>query len=171
MVIGFIQVAAGAVNIIDCIIDSHRTYDSYVNEIEERKYFKLGGDRYTSWLPHDGHAKNPQTGKSPIELLNKLGLKCDKDGVPNIGVKQGIEAARQMFARCYFDQTKCTPLFNQLRRYARVLNQTHGEPGAPKHDENTHGADMFRYIAVIEKNLTNEVYEMKPLKYDRRGIV
>ena len=167
MVIGFVQVAAGAVHIFDCIIDSHRTYESYVREIKDRGYTNLG----KAWLPHDGKAKNPQTGKSSIELLNKMGLDTDKDGIPDIGLKQGIEAARQMFPRVYFDKTRCTPLFNQLRRYARVISPTTGEAGAPKHDENSHGADMFRYVAVIEKKLNNDKEDMGPINYDNSGIV
>ncbi len=167
MVILFVQVAAGAVNVIDCIIDSHRTYESYVKEINARDYLNMG----QAWLPHDGKAKNPQTGKSAIELLQSMGLDVNDNGIPDIGIKQGIEAARQMFPRVYFDQTQCTPLFNQLRRYARVISPTTGEGGAPKHDENSHGADAFRYLAVIEKELTNETYDMKPINYDNRGIV
>lgn len=167
MVILFVQIGGGSVNIIDCIIDSHRTYDSYVAEIKDRGYTNMA----KAWLPHDGKMKNAQTGKSPIELLNKMGLNADTNGVPNIGVQEGIEAARQMFPRCYFDKTKCTPLFNQLRRYARVISPTTEEPGGPKHDENSHGADAFRYLAVIEKELKNNDQNFKPLNHDYRGIV
>lgn len=167
MVILFVQVAAGAVRIIDCIIDSHRTYESYVREIRDRDYMNMG----VAWLPHDGKAKNPQTGKSAIELLKSLGLKVDDNGIPDIGIKQGIEAARQMFPRVYFDKDKCTPLFNQLRRYARVISPTTGEAGSPKHDENSHGADAFRYVAVIEKQLKNETTNMRPINYSTTGIV
>jgi phage terminase large subunit len=168
MAIGFVQVAASSVRFIDYIEDSHRTYDSYVQEIKGKKYNLA---KKAAWLPHDGKARNPQTGKSPIELLNLLGLKADTDGVPDIGVKPGIEAARQMFPRCYFDKDNCTPLFNRLRRYARVISPMTDEPGLPKKDENTHGADMFRYVAVIEKQLTNEDYKRDPIKYSNKGIV
>lgn len=172
MAIGVVQTAASSVRIIDYIEDSHRTYDSYVNELLEKPYGKrLKQNQNAAWLPHDGKAKNPQTGLSPIELLPKLGMPCNPDGVPDIGIKAGIEAARQMFPRVYFDKGNCTPLFNRLRRYARVISPTTDEPGAPKKDENTHGADMFRYIAVVEKNLHNETYEMKPLDYQPMGIV
>lgn len=166
MAIGFVQTAASSVRFIDYIEDSHRTYDSYVQEIKARNY-NLG----KAWLPHDGRARNPQTGKSPIELLNQLGLEAPEPGVPDIGLQPGISAARQMFPRCYFDKDKCTSLFNRLRRYARVIAPSTDEAMAPKRDANTHGADMFRYVAVAEKNLTNDTFDRKPLKYDLRGIV
>src|SRR5690606_3822437 len=107
MAIGFVQTAASSVRFIDYIEDSHRTYESYVQEIKAKGY-----NLAKAWLPHDGKARNPQTGKSPIELLNAFGLEADANGVPDIGVKAGIEAARQMFPRVYFDKDKCTPLFN-----------------------------------------------------------
>lgn len=166
MVILFVQVAAGAIRFIDFIEDNHRTYDSYVMEIKERQY-NLG----KAWLPHDGKSRNPQTGKSPIEILRALQLDVDEAGVPDIGINRGIDAARMMFRRCYFDKTKCTDLFNKLRRYARVISPTTGEAGHPKKDGNDHVADAFRYTAVIEKELNNDSNEMKPLKLSSQGIV
>jgi phage terminase large subunit len=168
MAIGVVQVAAGSVRFIDYIEDSHRTYESYVNELKAKPY----ANKFSkAWLPHDGKARNPQTGVSPIELLNSLGLKADASGVPDIGVKAGIEAGRQMFPRVYFDKQSCTPLFNRLRRYARTISPTTDTPMAPKKDENAHGADMFRYVAVIEKQLDNETSGFRKLQYDKRGIV
>ena len=167
MAIGVVQVAAGTIRIIDYIEDSHRTYESYVNELKAKPY---ANKLHTAWLPHDGRAKNPQTGVSPIELLNSLGLDADNDGIPDIGIKAGIEAARQMFPRVYFDRTKVTPLFNRLRRYARMINQ-YDAASSIKKDDNAHGADMFRYIAVIESKLDNETMDMAPINYSNQGIV
>jgi phage terminase large subunit len=168
MAIGVVQTAASSVRIIDYIEDSHRTYESYVNELREKPYWHK---HKLAYLPHDGKAKNPQTGLSPIELLPKLGIKTAPKGVPDIGIKPGIEAARQMFPRVYFDKDNCAPLFNRLRRYARVISQSTEEPMMPKKDENTHGADMFRYIAVVEKHLHNDSDDMRPIEYSNQGIV
>lgn len=166
MAIIFVQKAGSSIRVIDYIEDSHRTYDSYVRQIKAKDY-NLG----TAWLPHDGRAKNPQTGKSPIELLTELGLKTDHKGVPDIGLKAGIEATRQMFPRVLFDKGNCSSLFNRLRRYARVISPTTDEAMQPKKDENCHGADAFRYVAVIEKNLTNDRDDLKPIDFDNRGII
>ena len=172
MAIGVVQTSPGSVRIIDYIEDSHRMYDSYIEELLSKPYAKK---IKSIWLPHDGKARNPQTGKSPIELCTKLventNIEVPEDGIPNIGEKAGIEAARQMFPRVYFDKDKCTPLFNRLRRYARVISPTTLEPGKPKHDEHIHGADMFRYVAVVEKELTNEDDDFAPIEYSNAGIV
>ena len=171
MAIGAVQTAASSVRLIDYIEDSHRTYDSYVDELLDKPYAKR---MKAFWLPHDAKAANPQTGKSSVEIIEDLvrGKGIDVDVIKDIGIKQGIEAARQMFARVYFDKANCTPLFNRLRRYARVISPTTQEAGKPKHDENSHGADMFRYIAVIESQLTNDAGDdYAPIQYDNRGIV
>lgn len=170
MAIGPVQCAAGSVRFIDYIEDSHRTYASYIDEILDKPYAKRIS---TLWLPHDAKAANPQTGKSSVEIVTTLvkGKNIEVKTIPDIGVKQGIEAARQMFRRCYFDKVRCTPLFNRLRRYARVVSPTTGEPGKPKHDENSHGADMFRYVAVVEKDLKNEETGFRKLEIDISGRV
>jgi phage terminase large subunit len=150
MVIGFVQRAGSSVRFIDYIEDSHRTYDSYVSQIRqmaEKNGYRIALDGRTggkAWLPHDGKAKRPEVGKSPIELLNELGLKTDEEGVPDIGIKGRIEAGRQMFARCVFDKEKCTPLFNRLRRYARKINPE-GHAVTIKKDGNDHAGDMYIY--------------------------
>ncbi len=170
MAIGVIQTSPGSVRLIDYIEDSHRTYDSYVDQLLDKDYAKRIRSIY---LPHDAKAANPQTGKSSKEIVEALvrNTSIQVEDIPDIGVKQGIEAARQMFPRVYFDKEKCTPLFNRLRRYARVISPTTLEPGKPKHDEHSHGADMFRYVAVVEKELTNEDEDMSPIEYDNAGIV
>ena len=76
--------------------------------------------------------------------------------MPDIGLEQGIAAARLMFPRVYFDKEQAGHLFNRLGRYRRRINQATNEPGAPEHDENSHGADAFRYLAVIENELRND---------------
>lgn len=150
MAIIMAQRSASEIRIINYIEDSHRTYDSYVKELNSLDY-RWG----TDFLPHDGKAKNAMTGMSPIELLRKLGR--DVEEVPNIGVEEGIKAVRQIFPRIYFDKDNAGPLFNVLGRYRRAINQTTQQPGAPLHDDNSNGADACRYMAVIADKMNNDV--------------
>jgi hypothetical protein len=39
------------------------------------------------------------------------------------------------------------------------------------HDEFSHGADAFRYMALIAQQLSNDDDFMRKLEYDNRGIV
>lgn len=151
MSIILVQVAASEIRIIGYIEDSHRTYESYVQQLADLKY-RWGHD----YLPHDGKASSAESGRSPREILKKLGRPVYWPCVPSIGVENGINAARQMFPRVYFDEAKAGHLFQRLARYRRRINQQTGQPEAPRHDENSHGADAFRQLAVIEPELTND---------------
>jgi phage terminase large subunit len=146
-----VQRAGAEVRIIDYIEGNHRTLADYAQDIKAK-----GWNRGTDWLPHDGNAKSLQTGKSPKEVLGGLG--CNPEIVDNLEVEQGIHAARLMFPRCYFDKENTAPLVNALKRYRRQQNQTTGAFGAPLHDDNSHPADAFRYLAVVVDKLGNESF-------------
>lgn len=157
------QRVGSEVRVIDFIEDSHKTLSEYVVELE-RKPYRWGQD----WIPHDGKAKNLQTGKSAEELLRSLNRKPKI--VEDIGVEPGIKSARLMFPRVFFDETKAAPLVNHLKRYKRQIHQTTEEPMAPLHDEHSHAADAFRYLSVIVEKMTNED-AMGKINYPKQGIV
>ena len=160
-----VQKLHSEIRIIGYIEDSHRTLDDYVAELQNMR-MNWG----TDWLPHDGRAKNLQTGKSAQEVLQKLGRRVEI--VPQVGVEPGLKAARMALQRTYIDETKGADLVNCLRRYRRQVNQTTGEPGAPLHDDASHGSDAYRGLAVIEGRMANESGDWaKPIKYQPSGIV
>lgn len=147
MTITMVQIGPQDVRIIDYIEDSHRTYDWYVDKLEKRPY-RWG----TDYLPHDGKTKNPQTGKNAEMLLRELGRKsvvC----LSALDVEEGIKAARMLFPRCYFDAAKTARLLECLKRYQRRIHAVTGEAMGPLHDEYSHGADNFRYIAQSAEHM------------------
>jgi len=149
------QKSAGEIRIIDYIEDTHRTIDDYVLSTSGRedlatRNYNWGKD----YLPHDGRARSVLSDKSAQDILKALGR--DVEITPDIGIEPGINAARMMFPKVVFDKEKCTPLFNRLGRYKRMINQATNEPGAPLHDENCHGADGFRYLGVVVDKLRND---------------
>jgi phage terminase large subunit len=67
----------------------------------------------------------------------------------NIPVMDGIDAARIMLKRCWFDQTKCANGVEALRNYrSQYDDKLRIESLKPLHDWTSHGADAFRYAAV-----------------------
>ena len=160
----FVQRVGSECRIVDYIEDSHRSLDEYVADVESRKW-KWGID----YLPHDGAAKNLQTGLSPQDVLNRLGRSVVI--VPNVPVEQGIKAARMAFRQCFFDETKAARLVECLKRYRRNIPTTTEEPATPVHDEYSHGADAFRYMALSLPRMHNDDWGDKPIQYDNRGIV
>ncbi|APW37645.1 terminase [Rhodoferax koreense] len=159
MTIGFWQRSGAEVRCIDYIEDSHHTLDWYVAQIEKRSY-RWG----TDFIPHDGKAKNTQTGKSTEEALQAMGRRVVV--LPALAIEEGIKAARMMFPRVYFDKDKTARLMECLKRYKRDINQKTMEPGAPLHDEFSHGADMFRYAGMAVEQMTNDEWGTK-LNYPR----
>lgn len=146
----FAQRAGSELRIIDYIEDSHRTLQSYVAELKSKPYV-YGHD----WIPHDGKAGTIASGGASSETILR-GLGRSVRVLPRGDVEEGIKAARLIFPRCYFDQDQSVRLVDCLKRYRRAVNQQTNEPGAPVHDEYSHGADAFRYLATIADQLKND---------------
>ena len=146
MVIILVQRVASELRVIGCIMDNLRTLDSYVAELDALKY-RWG----TDWIPHDGRAKNTHTGKSTEEMLRAMNRRVQI--VPQIGIEDGIKAARMMFPRVAMDKG-ADDLLNSLKRYKRVQH-SNGSFGAPMHDDASHGGDAWRYLAVVADKLSN----------------
>lgn len=150
MAILCVQRVASEVRIIRYVEDQLRTYESYANELNSFGY------RWGSiWLPHDGRSRSPESGRSAQDIVSKL---FDKEVqiVEDIGLENGIKAARQMWPRVYFDKDNAGQLFNRLGRYKRRINPQTQQGGQPLHDENSHGADGYRYLSVVEPQLIND---------------
>jgi phage terminase large subunit len=123
-------------------IEAHsQPLDWYVRELKGLPYL-WGAD----YLPHDARAKSLQTGKSTEETLRTMGR--DVRIVPQLSVVDGINAARTIFGRCWFDEEGTREGMNRLRRYAYEIDENGQRSKLPLHDENSHGADAFRYFAV-----------------------
>jgi phage terminase large subunit len=149
MTIIMCQRHGSALYVIDYIEDSHKTLDQYVQMLKERRY-----NWGTDYIPHDGRHKDFKYGKSAEEMLQSFGRTVSI--TPNTSIEDGIRLARQSFSRMYFDKNKCDRLVNCLKRYRRSINWQTLEPGAPLHNEYSHGADSFRYLAINIDSMTNE---------------
>jgi phage terminase large subunit len=158
MFISFVQRHVSSLRVIDCIKDSHRTLDSYAIEIKDRKY-NLG----KTFLPHDGFHRDYKTGKTAAEILKAMGFKHVRQ-VPNETLENGIKGARMTLAQTLFNKDKTAPLVDSLKRYRRAVNSSTSEPGAPLHDDASHGADNYRYISLCADQMTNDFEEQQVIK-------
>lgn len=143
------QKVASEIRVIEYLEDSHRTLADYIADLKTRPH-----NWGTDYFPHDGEAKDFKTGKSAQEIAQGLGRKVMI--VPKMDIESGIKAARMVFNRVYFDKDKASRLVDCLKRYRRQINQTTNEPGAPLHDEYSHAADAFRYMACVVDQMTND---------------
>lgn len=179
MGIALVQKGASDIRIIDYLESDHHTYDWFSAELRERHY-----NWGRVWLPHDGFAGDPKTGKTVQQILQKLGWDvADRQEIVELPVESGIKLAKMTFPRIYFDNSPCPErrdgdtlggtnrLLECMKRYKRVV--THGiNLGGPLHDEYAHGADVIRYICCNIEKMTNEdrrtLYTTSGLQYGPR---
>ena len=120
----------------------------YVWKLKEKPY------RYwTVWLPHDAQARSLQTWKTVEEKLYEYGFN-DIQIVPKLSVLDWINSARAILPSCYFDREKTERGWKCLKNYHKELDEKRMAFKWPEHDWSSHGADAFRYLAVV-----NELYD------------
>ncbi|MBI9073789.1 MAG: hypothetical protein JEZ02_00160 [Desulfatibacillum sp.] len=139
----FFQAAPGGeIRIVDYLEAAGQGLDYYVRALRDRQH--LYG---THLAPHDIRVRELGTGKSRLEVAKSLGISFTV--APNLPLADGINAARLIIPKCWFDQNKCAPGLEALRQYRRVYNDRTACFGAiPHHDWTSHAADAFRYLAV-----------------------
>ena len=159
MAIILAQRQGNAITCVGYVTGTHRKTSDYIADFKSEKY--KGWNWGHDFLPHDGFAKNRQTGNSDAGILTGLG--CSVMPTPNIEVEQGIRMARMVFPRIYIDKNACESddkqlpgLVECLKRYRRRINQVTNTAAEPLHDVHSNGADAFRYLALNADNLTNE---------------
>lgn len=137
------QVIAGEVHVLKCYAASGKPLSHYLDVVQQQPY-RYGGH----WLPHDARAKTLASGGRSIEEMVAERLK-DIAIVPNLSIQDGIQAARAMFPRVWFDADACEDGLEALRQYQREYNEdTKAFRERPRHDWTSHLADGFRMLAI-----------------------
>lgn len=162
--IWFAQRNGAEVRIIDYYEASGQPLSHYVGVLKTRPYVYSA-----DWLPHDAQARELTSGKSAQEILQDLGRPVRI--TPKLSLEEGINVARMVWPRCWFDESKTQRGLECLQNYRRELNEKLGEfKPMPVHNWASHGADAFRYLAVsIDK--TGPRAKLPPLIYSTKGIV
>lgn len=139
----------GAVRVIDYIQDNRKPLDFYIRTLDNKGY-----NYGTDFIPHDGDSKHFLTGKSTREVMQHMGRNVRV--LPRTDIDEGIKLARVIFPRVYMDDVKADVLIECLQNYKYGINATTGAFTQPVHDEFSHGADAFRYLAMCEQEMTND---------------
>lgn len=150
--IWFFQVIGYRINIIDFYASSGESVVGYADKLHAKPY------RYGKhWLPHDAKPVTlASQGRSIFQQLWALGIKGDL--VPNLGVQDGIQAARQMLPQVHFDETACALGIDALTQYQREWDPDKKcFKDKPLHDWTSHASDGFRYMAVAWRQAAKPV--------------
>lgn len=138
------QVQYGEVHFLEHHASSGNGIDYYADLVKSKPY-KYGKHN----LPHDAKAKTlAAMGKSIEEqLASHFGWNNIRI-VPDLSVQDGIQAARLMLKRCYFD-LGCEEGLECLKQYQREWDEDKKcFREVPRHDWTSHTADAFRMAAV-----------------------
>lgn len=163
--IWFCQQVGREIRLIDYYEASGADLAHYVKEIDRRGY--LYGEHV---VPHDAQAKELGTGRSRLEVLDSLGLKCTIARPHR--VEDGIEAVRSILSRCWFDKVKCERGIEALKTYrAEYDDKLQALRPRPVHDWASHGADAFRYLAVSVDQMTPKTSFNRKIEYPSLGVV
>ncbi|QEX23806.1 hypothetical protein FRZ61_37450 [Hypericibacter adhaerens] len=140
--IWFAQAAGAEVRLVGYYEASGEGLEHYVRVLQQRGF--VYGEH---WLPHDAEVRELGTGVSRIETLASLGLRARV--LPALRIEDGVNAARLLLPRCWFDRDACAAGLAALRHYRRDYDEKlRAYRARPVHDWSSHGADAFRYLAV-----------------------
>lgn len=164
MALLLVQRLGSEIRVIRYIEDRMRDIPSYSQELHD---LKLNYGRI--YLPHDGKAKtlvsaNNPHGSSAEQQFKKLGWKVSI--VDNLDIEQGIRKTREVFPRVIVDKTNASELVNRLGRYRRRVN-SEGQASTPMHDDQSHGSDGFRYLAIVADQMSNDNEAPVKLTYEQ----
>lgn len=143
MSIWFSQTAGREVRLIDYYENNGYGLEHYAKHLQGLPY--VYGTHY---FPHDGKVRELGTGKSRIEVAEELGLR-PIETVPMLPVNDGIDAARRILNRCWFDSKKCERGIDALKSYHKEWDEKKKVfKNKPLHDWSSHAADAFRMLGV-----------------------
>jgi phage terminase large subunit len=143
--IWFTQSTGREIRIIDYYEASGEGLAHYAKTLQSKPYVY---SRHHA--PHDIEVRELGSGRSRKETASALGIQFDV--VPNLPIEDGIEAARSLLSRCWFDRQKCERGLNALGSYHKAYDDKLKDwKSFPNHDWSSHAADAFRYLAVGHK--------------------
>jgi len=144
--IWFLQFVGMETRLIRYIEDSQKTISYYLATMQTYGYVYD-----TIWLPHDAENKTlAAAGRSIDDIVRAAGYKTQI--MPRVPILDSINAARTIFPNCYFDREHTADGLACLRHYRYEVDPETGQFSRnPLHDHYSHGADAFRYIALMIK--------------------
>lgn len=145
--IWFLQFVGMETRLIRYLEDSQQTMSHYLATMQTFGYVYD-----TIWLPHDAENKTlAAAGRTIQDIVRAAGFKTHI--LPKVPVLDSINAARTIFPTCWFDKEHAAEGINCLRHYRYEVDPETGQFGrTPLHDQYSHGADAFRYIALMIKD-------------------
>jgi hypothetical protein len=68
--------------------------------------------------------------------------------VPKLDIDVGINEVRKLLPKCWFRSSTTKALVDHLEMYQKKWNEVMAVYTGPKHNQHSHAADAFRYLAT-----------------------
>ncbi len=154
--IWFAQRIGREIYLIDYYQNNAQGLVHYISHLKNKPYV------YSNhYAPHDIEVREFTSGRSRREIARDLGIYFRV--TPKLGLMEGIDYARTILPRCYFDKIKTDQGIRALINYHKDFNQkTLDYKFHPVHDKWSHGADAFRYLCLgvedeaVDRNIPTE---------------
>lgn len=147
--IWFVQQVGFEYRLIDFYENRGFAFNHYIKVVREKPYII---ERLV--LPHDATAALLASERTIEQQAKDNGF--DTTVLARASIESGIDAARAIFNRCWFDENKCVDGLNALRRYRYEIDDSGQWSKRPLHDEYSHAADAFRYFATAMTETTSK---------------
>lgn len=149
----------GAIHIINCFEKNKEPISFYAKLLKSKESEYLYGCYFG---PHDLKVHEQETGLTRLEFWKRSGIPLRV--LPNIPLRDGIEAVRCLLPKVYIDEVNCALLITCLERYEQQWDEARQiYKNEPLHNKYSNGADAMRYLALsipkIAKGLTPEDLE------------
>lgn len=155
--IWFFQIVGNEVHVIDFFQDNGKSLAEYIHHVKTKSY-SYG----THIAPLDAAVHEYTNGASRLQVARSLGIEFTLVHGPKekkLTVIEGIDAAKAMFPRCWFDESKCAEGLRMLENYRKEWDERLSKwSEKPVHDFASHAADSFRYMAVGMNKIENGKY-------------
>jgi len=155
--IWFYQHVGDEIHVIHYYENSGESLGHYIKYLED--IGEVNGWHYGKhWAPHDiNNREFASKGKTRKELAKEgveyggVTYSINFDVAPKLGIDDGIEMVRQLLPKCVFFEKETERGVKCLESYRKEWNDKLGcWRDSPLHDWSSHGADAFRYLAVVE---------------------
>lgn len=148
--IWFFQVFGKEIRLIDYVEGSGESLSHWLGIVKSKLYI------YEKHLaPHDILVHEYSSGMSRQSSARKMGISLM--AVKKVDVIPGIDQARSILNRCWFDENKCEKGIKALENYKKEWNERAGcWASQPLHNWASHGADAFRTLATGLHYITNQ---------------
>jgi len=157
----FVPTVDGA-DLLDYYENVGQPLSHYQDEMAKREE-ALGVKCVKHWLPHDATGMH-LTGTSVLEQSVEHWTRSRVELVPRRGLLDGIQAGRWLLQRKVRIHPRCGEGIDALKAYHYEWDDDRKTlSNAPAHDWSSHGADAFRYLAVVTRH-SETMTRLKPQK-------